>query len=149
MLTFLLWQDGDLFGFRHLSSDQSSVECNSSVNSDFSLTCAFHICLSCAPPSGQSGTQAVVCLVLRFQAYSVLCRVRSMDTQNAGEPRSLIDFSPHSLPLCYISGTFQSSRAFMVVWPENWDFFVGPCCVFPTTAPITEATNGRKRNKPK
>lgn len=60
MLTFLLWQDRDLFGFRHLSSDQSSVECNSSVNSDFSLTCAFHICLSCAPPSGQSGTQAVV-----------------------------------------------------------------------------------------
>lgn len=37
----------------------------------------------------------------------------------------------------------------MVVWPENWDFFIGPGCIFPTTAPITEATNGRKGNKPK
>ena len=94
MLTFLLWQDRDLFGFRHLSSDQSSVECNSSVSSDFSLSCAFHICPSRAPPSGQSGTQAVVYPVLHFQAYRVLYRVRSMYTQNAGEPSSLTDFFP-------------------------------------------------------
>lgn len=80
--------------------------------------------------------------------FIVGCIVRSMYTQNAGEPSSLIDFFfPQSLPLCYISGTFQFSRAFMVVWPENWDFFIGPGCIFPTTAPITEATNGRKRNQ--
>ena len=104
MLTFLLWQDRDLFGFRHLSSDQSSVECNSSVSSDFSLSCAFHICLSRAPPSGQSGTQAVVSPVLHFQAYSVLYRVRSMYTQNAGGPSSLTDFFPptHFLSVIFL-----------------------------------------------
>lgn len=71
-----------------------------------------------------------------------------MYTQNAGEPSSLIVFffSTHFLSVVFLA--LSHSLGPLWSFAQKTGTFIGPCCIFPTTAPITEATRGRKRNKP-